>query len=147
VGSPNAGAAGAGTAAVNGVPSGPAQAGGTNNVSNDPSGALNANRGQTAPGTVGLASPSQGSVNSGGTNANGTVNEPAPGTNAAGTAGASGGSGGAGGSSANGALRNNGTTSPGQAKPTVTQEQDSDAKINQENQKVNKTVNNICRGC
>jgi hypothetical protein len=139
VGTPNAGAAGAGTAATSGVPNGPAQAGGTNNSGNDPSGSLNANRAPTAPGTVGLA-PSQRDVTPG-ANVNGTANEPSPGTNAAGTAGASGGT------AANAARRNNGTTAPGQAKPTVTNQQDSDAKIDQENQKVNKTVNNICRGC
>ncbi len=62
-GSPNAGSAGAGPAAVNGVPSGPANAGGLNNSGNDPSGVGNAAK---------VASP------------------PAPGTDSAGTANLSG---------------------------------------------------------
>jgi hypothetical protein len=53
-GSPNAGSAGAGTAGVSGIPSGPASAGGLNNSVNDPSGAGNATKLQTAPGTNAL---------------------------------------------------------------------------------------------
>jgi hypothetical protein len=62
-GSPSAGSAGAGTAGVSGVPSGPANAGGLNNSGNDPSGAGNLGK---------VATP------------------PAPGTNSAGTANSSG---------------------------------------------------------
>jgi hypothetical protein len=54
VGSPNAGSAGAGTAAVSGVPSGPANAGGLNNSGNDLSGAGNSAKVPTAPGTNSL---------------------------------------------------------------------------------------------
>jgi hypothetical protein len=44
VGTPNAGSAGAGTTGVSGVPAGPANAGGTNNSVNDPSGIGNASK-------------------------------------------------------------------------------------------------------
>jgi hypothetical protein len=52
-----------------------------------------------------------------------------------------------GGTSGNVARRDNGTLAPGPGKPTVTQEQDSDAKINEENRRLNRAMNNICRGC
>jgi len=134
VGSPNAGSAGAGSTAISGVPSGPAQSGGLNNSGNDPSGVLNANKTQTPPGTVGLAPSNTGPAATGRTDAlprasRGTVNEPAAGTNSLGTAQPS-----------------DGATT-GAAGPTVTKEQDSDAKIDQENQKLDRTVNNICKGC
>ena len=68
-GSPNAGSAGAGTAGVSGVPSGPASVGGLNNSGNDPSGAGNAAKLNTSPGTnaAGTAN-SSGSASSGGMN-------------------------------------------------------------------------------
>jgi hypothetical protein len=139
--SPSAGAAGAGTAAVSGVPNGPAQIGGPNNAVNDPSGVLNAGKNPTSPGTVGVA-PSRPTVPQGATpRDNGTVNEPSVGTNSLGTASPSGGT------SGNVARRDNGTLAPGPGKPTVTQEQDSDAKINEENRRLNRAMNNICRGC
>ncbi len=42
VGTPNAGSAGAGMSAINGIPSGPANADGINNTISDPSGLRNA---------------------------------------------------------------------------------------------------------
>ena len=68
-GSPNAGSAGAGTAGVNGVPSGPANAGGLNNSVNDPSGAGNSGKvvSQPPPGTnsLGTANSSGSSMTTG----------------------------------------------------------------------------------
>jgi hypothetical protein len=129
------------SAAVSGVPNGPAQIGGPNNAVNDPSGVLNADKNPTSPGTVGVA-PSRPTVPQGATpRDNGTVNEPSVGTNSLGTASPSGGT------SGNVARRDNGTLAPGPGKPTVTQEQDSDAKINEENRRLNRAMNNICRGC
>ena len=144
VGTPNAGAAGAGNAAVSGVPNGPAQSGGLNNSGNDPSGTLNASKAPTAPGTADFApSTARPDIPPAVTppNVNGTVNEPSPGTNSLGTAQS------AGRPSGNGAVRDNGTTMPGPNKPTATKEQGSDATIDAENRKLDKTVNNICRGC
>lgn len=139
-GTPNAGAAGAVTAATSGVPSGPANPAGLNNSGNDPSGALNADKSPNPPGTVGLApstAPPQVPQGGGTGDRDATGNAPA-GTNALGTAQSSGGS---------AALRQNGTTMPGPNKPTRTQDQDSDRKIDEENQKLDRAVNNICRGC
>ncbi len=45
------------------------------------------------------------------------------------------------------AMRANGTTMPGPGKPTVTQEQNSDSKIDEENRKLDRTVSSICKGC
>jgi hypothetical protein len=45
-----------------------------------------------------------------------------------------------------GALRSNGTTMPGPATATTTHEQDSDAKIDAENLKLDRIMK-ICRGC
>jgi hypothetical protein len=36
---------------------------------------------------------------------------------------------------------------PGSGGATTTHEQDSDAKINEENKKLDRTVKSICRGC
>jgi hypothetical protein len=70
------------------------------------------------------------------------VNEPAPGTNAAGTAA------GSGSPATNGALRaTNGTTMSGAGKPTATKEEDSDAKIDEENRKTTRALSSICKGC
>ena len=44
-------------------------------------------------------------------------------------------------------LRDQMDLGPGPGKLTVTQEQDSDAKINEENRRLNRAMNNICRGC
>lgn len=71
----------------------------------------------------------------------GVADEPAPGTISTGTAATSGSP------SADNALRTNGTTMPGPNKPTVTQEQGSESKIDQQNQKADQAVSNICRGC
>jgi hypothetical protein len=61
MGSPPAGSAGAGPAAVSGVPTGPGSAGGTNNSVYDPSGIGNAPKPlqapSPAPNSAGLASP------------------------------------------------------------------------------------------
>ncbi len=68
-------------------------------------------------------------------------------------AGGDGGSGGGGAAASTGspstdsALRGNGTTMPGPDRPTVTTEQDSDAKIDEENRKLDRTVSSICKGC
>lgn len=68
-------------------------------------------------------------------------------------AGGDGGSGGGGAAASTGspstdsALRGNGTTMPGPDRPTVTKEQDSDAKIDEENRKLDRTVSSICKGC
>ncbi|HVX78321.1 MAG TPA: hypothetical protein VHB49_19490 [Bradyrhizobium sp.] len=67
--------------------------------------------------------------------------------------GGGGGSGGGGAAASTGspstdsALRGNGTTMPGPDRPTVTKEQDSDAKIDEENRKLDRTVSGICKGC
>jgi hypothetical protein len=45
-----------------------------------------------------------------------------------------------------GALRSNGTTMPGPATATTTHEQESDAKIDAESQKLDRIMK-ICRGC
>jgi hypothetical protein len=129
----NTGPAGGGSPAVSGVPSGPAQTGGLNNSVNDPAGVLNANKTpSTNSGTVGLAParPSEPPVNP-----NGVVREPAPGANSLGAAGASGGTpaGGPSGVSSN--------------QPTTKGEQASDARIDAENRKTDKAINNVCRGC
>lgn len=119
VGSPSAGSAGAGTLGTSGVPSGPANVGGLNNTSTVPNG-----------GTVGMA---RSNLQSGGVRGDqsGTVNETPPGTNGLGTAESSGGT----------------AAAPGVATSTVTSEQDSDAKIDEENRRLDRTVMNICRGC
>ena len=141
--SPSAGAAGAGSAAVSGVPNGPAQIGGPNNAVNDPSGVLNADKNPASPGTVGLAPSIARPTNprETATRDNGTANEPPSGTNSLGTASPSGRASGI------SRRRDNGTLAPGPGKPTVTQEQDSDAQINEENRRLNRAMNNICRGC
>jgi hypothetical protein len=136
-GTPSAGTAGAGLNGVNGIPAGPANAAGLNNAGNNPSGSSLPSTPNT--GTVGMGNPSV-SVPRGPspTGLGGTANEPAPGTNAAGTAEGSG-----------GALRDNGRTMPGPNRPTATrdQERDSDAKIDEENRKTDRAVSNICKGC
>jgi hypothetical protein len=62
------------------------------------------------------------------------------GTNSAGPAQATGIGGG-------GTVRSNGTRMPGATGPTTTQEQDSDAQINAENRRLDRTVKSICKGC
>jgi hypothetical protein len=58
-----------------------------------------------------------------------------PGTNAAGTAASSGGN------------AQNSAPAGGIGRPTTTNERDSDAKIDQENEKADKTVGKICKNC
>jgi hypothetical protein len=133
-GSPAAGSAGAGSLGTNGVPPGPANSAGLNNSGNDPSGSGNTPRFNSGT-TTGLANPAPA------TPSNGDVrNSPTtpPGINSAGTAAASGGGGG---------LRSNGTRMPGPDAPTAKADQDSDAKIDAENQKLDRTVKSICKGC
>lgn len=62
----------------------------------------------------------------------------APGTNAAGTATSSG---------TRGASAQNTTPAGGIGRPTTTNSQDSDAKIDQENNKADRTVGKICKNC
>jgi hypothetical protein len=132
-GSPSAGSAGAGSLGTNGVPRGPANAGGLNNADNDPSGAGNAPR--FNPGTTtGIANPAP---------SNGDVRNssgPPRGTNNLGTAQASGQGGG-------GSLRSNGKRMPGANTPTTTSEQSTDDVINAENRRLDHALNSICRGC
>jgi hypothetical protein len=45
------------------------------------------------------------------------------------------------------ALRANGTRMPGPNAPTRTSSQDSDAKVNAENRRLDNAVKSICRGC
>jgi hypothetical protein len=123
-GSPAAGAAGAGPAAVNGVPNGPASVGGLNNAGSDPSGAGNSSKSPIAPGTN-----SAGTANSSGSSA-GTASS--QGSTTVGLAGNP-----AGGAS-NG--RVDGVLSPG---PQTS----GDAEIKDENAKVDRKVNSICKGC
>jgi hypothetical protein len=137
-GTPSAGSMGAGPSGVNGVPAGPANAGGTNNAVNDPSGAGNAPSTPQNQGTVGLAKPQGGSD---GSPRDTDPNIAAPGTNSAGTSLSSGSP------STNSALRQNGTTMPDSGGPTATREQNSDAQINAENRKLDRTVTSICKGC
>jgi hypothetical protein len=47
----------------------------------------------------------------------------------------------------NSGRRDNGPLAQGPNKPTVTQEPDTDAKIDEENRRPNRATNNICRGC
>ncbi|MCK1616417.1 hypothetical protein IVA96_07045 [Bradyrhizobium sp. 159] len=63
---------------------------------------------------------------------------PAPGTNAAGTAAPSG---------SPGANAQNTAPAGGIGRPTTTNEQDSDAKIDRENEKADKTMGKICKNC
>ena len=120
VGSPPAGSAGAGTAAVNGVPSGPANAGGLNNSGNDPSGAGNPQKVPTAPDT----------------NALGTANSSrTPSTTGSAATGPNGRSGSAG--------RIDGTTTPGPTMPGDAAIREEDA----QNSKVDKKIRSICKGC
>jgi hypothetical protein len=93
--------------------------------------------GSTGGTTTGLANPSQRSPS------NGEVRNalsPPPGTNSLGTAQSSGPPGG-------GALRSNGTRMPGPDAPTKTSNQDSDARIEAENRRLDNAVKSICRGC
>jgi hypothetical protein len=146
VGSPNAGAAGAGSSAVSGVPNGPGNAAGLNNSINDPSGAGNSDKLPTTPtpqqGTVGLAnpapsprSPATSSQSQERARGNRTNPEEAavPGTS--------------GSPAADSALRSNGTTMPGPARQTATKDRDSDAAIDEENRRLDRTVGSICKGC
>jgi hypothetical protein len=135
--SPRAGSAGAGSLGTSGVPNGPANAAGLNNSGNDPSGGGRAPTFNSDT-TTGLANSSRG------TPANGQVRNPEnpPGTNSAGTAYSSGEAPGGGGT-----LRSNGTRMPGANGPTTTKEQDSDAQIDKENQKLDRMVKSICKGC
>jgi len=125
-GSPAAGSAGAGTLGTNGIPPGPANSAGLNNSGNDPSGSGN-NRNFGSGTTTGLANPAPATSPNGGQSAS----VPPRGTNSAGTAAASGG----------GSMRANGARKP------TTQDRDADATINAENQKLDRTVKSICRGC
>jgi hypothetical protein len=118
-GSPNAGSAG--TAAVSGVPSGPANAGGLNNSGNDPSGAGQAAKVPTAPGTNSL-----GTANSSGSTS-GTA-----GSNTTGMAKTRAGAGNGG--------RIDGTVTPGPSMP-------GDAEIRAEDPKVDAKIKSICKGC
>ncbi len=69
---------------------------------------------------------------------NGLSTGSTPGTNTAGTAAPSGSS---------GANAQNTAPAGGIGRPTTTNEQDSDAKIDQENNKADKTVGKICKNC
>gem|GEM_PF-6410415 len=71
-------------------------------------------------------------------NGNGLSTGSAPGTNTAGTAAPSG---------SPGANAQNTAPAGGIGKPTTTNEQDSDAKIDRENNKADKTVGKICKNC
>jgi len=121
-GSPNAGSAGAGTAAINGVPSGPANAGGLNNSGNDPSGAGNSAKAPTAPGTntLGTANSSGSTGGTTGSSTIGMANNRAAGV---GTGG-----------------RIDGTVTPGPSMP-------GDAEIRAEDPKVDAKIKSICKGC
>jgi hypothetical protein len=134
--SPRAGSPGAGSLGTSGVPSGPANPAGLNNSGNDPSGSgrtPTVNSGATGA-TTGLANPSRDTpANREGRN----PANPPRGTNSAGTADSSGG----------GSLRSNGTRMPGPSGPTAVNDQSSDAKIEMENKKLDRTVRSICRGC
>jgi hypothetical protein len=117
VGTPNAGSAGAGTAAVSGVPSGPANSGGLNNSGNDPSGAGNSAK---------VALP------------------PSPGTNSAGTANSTGSSVNTGSSMTTGSAGSRagvgGTAATG---PRTS----GDAAIDAEDKAIDRKLKSICRGC
>jgi hypothetical protein len=117
VGSPNAGSPGAGTAAVTGVPSGPANVGGLNNSGNDPSGAGNAQKVPTAPGTNSLGTAMS-------TGSPGAVNGSTTGMAGNGTSG----------------QRIDGTVTPGPSMP-------GDLEIKAEDSKVDAKIKSICRGC
>jgi len=120
------GSVGAGTAAVNGIPNGPANAAGLNNSGNDPSGAGNAAKVVTPPGIQ-----SQG---------------PNSGTSSAATGNA--------GSSSGTSTRANSTVTTGSGiggratgKPTTTTDAHSDAAIDAENRKLDRKIKSICKGC
>jgi len=125
--SPNAGAAGAGTAAVNGIPNGPANAAGLNNSGNDPSGAGNSSKSASQAGNNGLGNTSPIDAN----------RPSGVGTNSAGTANATGTVGMAQGGVGGGTRRG----------PTTVPDPSSDAKIDAENRKLDRAMKNICRGC
>jgi hypothetical protein len=73
----------------------------------------------------------------------GTVNEPAPGTTSSGTAAA------AGSPRTDSAMQTTGaaTSGPNGGNTVLKKEQDSDAKIDAENRKLDRTVSSICKGC
>jgi hypothetical protein len=83
----------------------------------------------------GTPSPQSGR-NQGAVNGNST-NAATPGTNAAGTAASSG----------TPAANTQGAAAGGIGRPTTTDQHDSDAKIDQENSKVDQTVKKICKNC
>jgi hypothetical protein len=130
--------------AINGIPNGPANIGGLTNSGNDPSGAGNPAKSPGIPGSVEPANPSTAPRavpnNASPQQMGGTVNTSPPGTNTTGAASSSG-------LPNSGSRRVNGTTMPGPSRPTVTKNQNSDAKIEDENRKLDRVVRSICRGC
>jgi hypothetical protein len=112
-----------GSAAISGVPSGPANAGGLNNSGNDPSGAGNSAKVPTAPGTNTLGTASSSGSTSGGTTGSTT-------TGMANSRAAGVGTGG----------RIDGTVTPGPSMP-------GDAEIRAEDPKVDAKIKSICKGC
>ena len=121
IGSPTAGSAGAGTQGVNGVPSGPANAGGINSSVEDPSGAGNSAKVPTAPATNSLGTANSTGAREAATNGNTT--------GMAGNRSLSGNSG-----------RIDGTATPGPSMP-------GDAEIRAEDPKVDAKIKSICKGC
>jgi hypothetical protein len=141
VGTPNAGSAGAGAAAVNGIPNGPANAQGLSNSGNDPSGAGNAAKVASPSGNNGLGTASS-SGNAG--NSSGNANAGNGVTGSSGSAAPASGS-----TVGSSGVRSNGMQTPGGVGggPTVTDQAPVDAKIEAENRKVDAKVKSICKGC